>query len=70
MHDFPLTTEQQAWKERTAEIAEHDIGPRAADYDRRAQLEAELKATWMLLETKDIAEFIDKGPRINEVQNV
>ena len=33
MNYFALTDKQQEWKERTATIAERDIGPRAADYD-------------------------------------
>ena len=33
MNYFALTDQQQEWKERTATIAERDIGPRAADYD-------------------------------------
>lgn len=37
MNYFPLTLEQQEWKERTAKIAERDIGPLAADYDRNAE---------------------------------
>src|SRR3954451_19584521 len=42
---FPLTESQQAWKERAAEIARREIGPRAAETDRlrqypRASLEA------------------------------
>jgi hypothetical protein len=37
MNYFPLTTAQQAWKERTAEISARDIGPRAAEYDRKAE---------------------------------
>jgi isovaleryl-CoA dehydrogenase len=37
MNYFPLTTAQQAWKERTAEISARDIGPRAAQYDRQAE---------------------------------
>ena len=41
MNYFPLTAEQQEWKERTTEIAERDIGPRAADYDRKAQFPQE-----------------------------
>jgi hypothetical protein len=36
MNYFLLTTAQQAWKERTAEISARDIGPRAAEYDRTA----------------------------------
>jgi alkylation response protein AidB-like acyl-CoA dehydrogenase len=36
MNYFPLTAKQQEWKERTTEIAERDMGPRAADYDRKA----------------------------------
>ena len=35
MNYFPLTDEQQEWKERTTKIAESDIGPRAADYDSK-----------------------------------
>jgi len=35
MNYFPLTNEQQEWKERTTKIAESDIGPRAADYDSK-----------------------------------
>ncbi len=41
MNYFPLTAEQQEWKERTTEIAERDIGPRAADYDRKVQFPQE-----------------------------
>lgn len=37
MNYFPLTSLQQKWKERTAEIAERDIGPRAEGYDRNAE---------------------------------
>jgi alkylation response protein AidB-like acyl-CoA dehydrogenase len=36
MNYFPLTPDQQAWQERTAEISARDIGPRAAEYDRQA----------------------------------
>ena len=36
MNYFPLTTEQQEWKDRVAEIAVREIGPRAAEYDRLA----------------------------------
>lgn len=36
MNYFPLTTAQQAWQERTAELSARDIGPRAAEYDRTA----------------------------------
>ena len=41
MNYFPLTTEQQEWKERIAEIAERDVMPRAADYDRKAEFPQE-----------------------------
>ena len=41
MNYFPLTKEQQEWKERTAEIAERDIGSRAAEYDRKAEFPQE-----------------------------
>jgi alkylation response protein AidB-like acyl-CoA dehydrogenase len=37
MNYFPLTNAQRAWKERTAEISERDIGPRAVEYDRQAE---------------------------------
>ena len=33
MNYFPLTEEQQEWKQRAAEIAEREVGPRAADVD-------------------------------------
>jgi isovaleryl-CoA dehydrogenase len=33
---FPLTTMQHAWQERTAELSTRAIGPRAAEYDRKA----------------------------------
>ncbi len=36
MNYFPLTRDQQEWKERAVGIAERDIGPRAAHYDREA----------------------------------
>jgi alkylation response protein AidB-like acyl-CoA dehydrogenase len=36
-----LTPEQQEWKERVADIAEREIGPRAAEYDRKAQFPRE-----------------------------
>lgn len=41
MNYFPLTDDQQEWKERTAEIAHRDIGPRAADYDHNAEFPQE-----------------------------
>ena len=41
MNYFPLTNDQQEWKDRTAEIAERDIGPRAAEYDRKAEFPRE-----------------------------
>ena len=45
MNYFALTDEQQKWKDQTAEIAERDIGPRAADYDRNREFpEASLNA--------------------------
>ena len=45
MNYYHLTSAQQEWKERAAEIAEREIGPRAADYDRKAQFpEESLKA--------------------------
>jgi alkylation response protein AidB-like acyl-CoA dehydrogenase len=37
MNYFPLTAEQQEWKDRVADIAAREIGPRAAEYDRLAQ---------------------------------
>jgi isovaleryl-CoA dehydrogenase len=36
MNYFPLTPVQHAWQERTAELSARDIGPRAAEYDRKA----------------------------------
>jgi len=41
MNYFPLTAAQQAWQERAAEISARDIGPRAAEYDRKAQFPQE-----------------------------
>ena len=41
MNYFSLTSDQQEWKERTAEIAERDIGPRAAEYDRNKEFPRE-----------------------------
>ena len=37
MNYFPLTKTQREWKERVAELAAGEIGPRAAEYDRHAQ---------------------------------
>jgi isovaleryl-CoA dehydrogenase len=37
MNYFPLTTVQHAWHERTAELSAREIGPRAAEYDRKAE---------------------------------
>ena len=36
MNYYPLTKDQREWKDRTAEIAKHEIGPRAAGYDSTA----------------------------------
>ena len=41
MNYFALTDKQQEWKERTATIAERDIGPRAADYDSNREFPQE-----------------------------
>ena len=41
MNYFPLTDEQQEWKERTTKIAESEIGPRAADYDSKKEFPRE-----------------------------
>ncbi len=41
MNYFPLTRDQQEWKERAVGIAERDIGPRAAHYDREAEFPQE-----------------------------
>ena len=41
MNYFSLTNDQQEWKERTNEIAERDIGPRAADYDSKREFPQE-----------------------------
>ena len=37
MNYFPLTTTQQQWQTRVADLAAREIGPRAAEYDRLAQ---------------------------------
>ncbi len=37
MNYFPLSKNQQQWQERTRELAEKEIGPRAAAYDKNAQ---------------------------------
>ena len=37
MNYFPLTSTQQDWKDRVAALAEREIGPRAAEYDRKAE---------------------------------
>jgi isovaleryl-CoA dehydrogenase len=37
MNYFPLTTQQQEWKERVTDLATREIGPRAAEYDRHAR---------------------------------
>jgi alkylation response protein AidB-like acyl-CoA dehydrogenase len=37
MNYFPLTSTQQDWKERVAALAEREVGPRAAEYDQKAQ---------------------------------
>src|SRR5574341_2032298 len=37
MNYFPLTPAQHEWQERIAEMSARDIGPRAAEYDRKAQ---------------------------------
>jgi alkylation response protein AidB-like acyl-CoA dehydrogenase len=37
MNYFPLTDQQQEWKDRTADIAAREIGPHAAECDRLAQ---------------------------------
>ncbi len=41
MNYFSLTNDQQEWKERTTEIAERDIAPRAADYDSKREFPQE-----------------------------
>ena len=41
MNYYSLTNHQLEWKERTADIAERDIGPRAADYDRNREFPQE-----------------------------
>jgi isovaleryl-CoA dehydrogenase len=41
MNYFPLTNQQQEWKERTAEIAQRHIGPRAEYYDRNGEFPQE-----------------------------
>jgi alkylation response protein AidB-like acyl-CoA dehydrogenase len=37
MNYFPLTERQQQWQERVADLASKEIGPRAAEYDAKAQ---------------------------------
>lgn len=37
MSYFPLTRQQQEWKERATDIAAREIGPRAAETDRQAR---------------------------------
>ena len=37
MSYFPLTAQQQEWKERAADIAQKELAPRAAEVDRNAQ---------------------------------
>ena len=37
MNYFPLTSTQQEWQERTADLAAHDIGPHAGECDRQSQ---------------------------------
>ncbi|PKB61849.1 MAG: hypothetical protein BZY79_01595 [SAR202 cluster bacterium Casp-Chloro-G4] len=41
MNYFPLTRTQQDWKDKVAAIAEKEIGPRAAEYDRLAKFPQE-----------------------------
>lgn len=41
MNYFPLTETQQEWKDKVAAIAEKEIGPRAAEYDRQAKFPQE-----------------------------
>lgn len=41
MNYFPLTKAQQEWKDRVAELAAREIGPRAAEYDRLARFPKE-----------------------------
>ena len=41
MNYFPLTNDQQEWKDRTTAIAERDIGPRAADCDNNREFPQE-----------------------------
>lgn len=37
MNYFPLTAQQQEWRERVTDLATREIGPRAAEYDRLAR---------------------------------
>jgi alkylation response protein AidB-like acyl-CoA dehydrogenase len=41
MHYYPLTDEQRAWKDRAADVAAREIGPRAAEVDRTRTYPAE-----------------------------
>jgi len=48
MNYFPLTTEQQEWEDRVAEISVREIGPHTAEYDRLTQY---LQASLILTKT-------------------
>ena len=41
MNYYPLTKDQREWKDRTEDIAEREIGPRAAGYDSNAEFPQE-----------------------------
>jgi len=41
MNYFPLTKSQQEWQERIADLASKQIGPRAAEYDAKAEFPRE-----------------------------
>ena len=41
MNYYHLTSDQLEWQQRVAELAEREIGPRAAEYDRKAQFPKE-----------------------------
>ena len=41
MNYFPLSNSQLEWQEKARSLAEKEIGPRAADYDRNAQFPQE-----------------------------
>ena len=71
MNYFPLTKDQQEWKDRAVGIAERDIEPRAAHYDRGAAFPQEsLNALRDAVDTIDGAIQAWQGARIPHVSGV